>query len=175
MKKINVIGTSGSGKSTFSKNLSEKLGYPLIEMDALFWKENWEHLSDDEFKQKIAKETSRETWVLDGNYNRTREAKWRDVDTIIWIDYSFSRTFLQLLKRSLSRAGSKKELWQGTGNKETFQKTFFSKDSILLWCLQTYWKNKKRYSQLQKIPEYAHINLIRLSSPSQTKEFINKL
>ncbi|WP_198946719.1 shikimate kinase [Kiloniella majae] len=33
MKRINVIGTSGSGKSTVARNLASVLGYPHIEMD----------------------------------------------------------------------------------------------------------------------------------------------
>ncbi|MCF6264133.1 MAG: AAA family ATPase [Xanthomonadales bacterium] len=54
MKKINIIGTSGSGKSTFAKALSKKLDYPYIEMDAIFWGKNWYWPSDDEFFNKLA-------------------------------------------------------------------------------------------------------------------------
>ena len=44
MKRINVVGTSGSGKSTFSQVLANKLNYPYLEMDAMFWKPNWQEL-----------------------------------------------------------------------------------------------------------------------------------
>ncbi|MDW1988695.1 AAA family ATPase, partial [Vibrio sp. 811] len=37
MKRINVIGSSGSGKSTFAKALAQKLDVTHIEMDKLFW------------------------------------------------------------------------------------------------------------------------------------------
>ena len=53
--KINIIGTSGSGKSTFSKQIAQKLNIPHIELDALFWKENWTPSSDQEFFTKIEK------------------------------------------------------------------------------------------------------------------------
>ena len=46
MKRINVIGTSGSGKSTFSRLLANKLKYPYLEMDAIFWKPNWQESTD---------------------------------------------------------------------------------------------------------------------------------
>ena len=49
MNKINVVGTSGSGKSTFSRTLATKLVHPYIEMDAIFWKANWQESSDEEF------------------------------------------------------------------------------------------------------------------------------
>ncbi|WP_230425695.1 shikimate kinase [Spartinivicinus ruber] len=41
MKKINVICTSGSGKSTFAKILAQQLNYSYIEMDSVFWSKNW--------------------------------------------------------------------------------------------------------------------------------------
>ena len=46
--RINVIGTSGSGKSSFSKRLAEKLDVPYIELDALHWKPNWTESTDEE-------------------------------------------------------------------------------------------------------------------------------
>ncbi|WP_413699614.1 shikimate kinase [Psychromonas sp. KJ10-10] len=49
MKRINVIGTSGSGKSTFSQKLALKLNYPYLEMDNMFWKANWVESSNEEF------------------------------------------------------------------------------------------------------------------------------
>lgn len=42
MNKIIIIGTTGSGKSTVAKKLSEKLNVPHIQLDFLFWKPNWE-------------------------------------------------------------------------------------------------------------------------------------
>jgi adenylate kinase family enzyme len=36
-----VIGTTSSGKSTLAKRLSERLGLDFIELDALYWRENW--------------------------------------------------------------------------------------------------------------------------------------
>jgi len=40
MKKILIIGSPGSGKSTLSKKLKEKLKLPLIHLDKIFWKPN---------------------------------------------------------------------------------------------------------------------------------------
>jgi adenylate kinase family enzyme len=41
MQKIIVIGSSGSGKSTFSRKLSRAMNIPVYHLDALFWKPNW--------------------------------------------------------------------------------------------------------------------------------------
>ena len=69
--RINVLGTAGSGKSTFSKLIAEKLSVSYIQMDELFWKPNWRESSDEELFPKLEKALSSDDWVLDGNYTRT--------------------------------------------------------------------------------------------------------
>ena len=58
LKRINVVGTSGSGKSTFSKNIARKLNAPYIQLDELFWNPNWKESSDEDFFPKVEKALS---------------------------------------------------------------------------------------------------------------------
>ena len=53
MKRINVIGTSASGKTTFSRKLAERLNLTHIELDNLLWLDDWQETPDFEFFQKI--------------------------------------------------------------------------------------------------------------------------
>ncbi|MGP5516510.1 AAA family ATPase [Psychrobacter alimentarius] len=175
MKKINVVGTSGSGKSTFSRMLAKKLDYPYLEMDAMFWRANWQESNDEEFFAKLQQYLSQDTWVLDGNYHRTVDIKWADVDHVIWIDYPFSRTIYQAIKRAFIRSITKTELWDKTGNVETFRKSFFSRDSIIIWTLKTYKRNHIRYMEMLNDPKYNHIEFVRLTSPKMAKKFIDEL
>lgn len=175
MKKINVVGTSGSGKSTFSRLLARKLQYPHLEMDAMFWKPNWTESPDEEFFAELQSQLSVPEWVLDGNYNRTRAIKWAEIDTVIWIDYSLPRTLFQAVKRAFVRSATKQEIWPDTGNIETFGKSFFSKDSILLWTLKTYNSNQERYQEMFKDPNFSHVDFIRITSPKMAKRFINQI
>ena len=55
MKRIRVIGRTGSGKSTFSSELSSLMNIPHIEMDKLFWKPAWQQSSEEEFIPKVQK------------------------------------------------------------------------------------------------------------------------
>lgn len=172
MNRINVVGTSGSGKSTFSALLARELKCPHIEMDQLFWKSNWQESSDEEFFSRLEERLTLERWVLDGNYNRTRDIKWRNVDTVVWVDYSLWRTIFHAVTRALKRSIAGKELWPNTGNKETLKKSFFSKDSIILWTLKTYHSNRDRYVSDMEDPRYQHIRFVRLTTPAQARRFL---
>ena len=89
LNRINVIGTSGSGKSTFSMELASKLNLLHIEMDSFYWKDEWRFASDEELMENVRLATKGDRWLLDGNYNRTQPIKWKNVQTIIWLDYPF--------------------------------------------------------------------------------------
>ncbi len=171
-KNINVVGTSSSGKSIFSRALAAKLNIQYIEMDALFWQPNWVESDNKEFLVKIEAAISNDGWVLDGNYSRTSSLKWAKVNTIIWLDYSFSRTIFQAFKRAIQRIISKQEIWPNTGNVESFKQTFLSRKSIILWTLQNYHSNRKKYFAIMESEKYSDIDFVRLSSPKEAKIFI---
>jgi len=173
--RINVVGTSGSGKSTFCKELSKVLSIPHIEMDAVFWGKNWYWPSDEEFFTNLKNELSGDAWILDGNYTRTIPIKWENVQVVIWLDYSFKRTLLQAIKRAFLRSLTREELWANTGNKESFRKSFFSKDSIILWTIKTHKRVRKKYEKFMMNDAYSHIEFVRLRSPEETEEFLHNV
>ena len=53
--RINVVGTSGCGKSTVAKRIAEKLNVPYIQLDELHWKPNWVESTDEELFPKTGK------------------------------------------------------------------------------------------------------------------------
>lgn len=175
MKRINVVGSSGSGKSTFSSRLSKKLNIPHYEMDSLFWKENWTMEDNDNFKEKVRQIAEKDRWILDGNYRRVNSIKWSYADTIIWIDRSFSRTLFQSLKRAIRRIVTKEEIWPGTGNRETFRMTFLKKDSILLWMITNYGRIRERYLEAFESKELEGKRVIRLSTSREIDNFLNSI
>lgn len=175
--KINVVGTSGSGKSTVARQLAEKFALPHIELDKLFWRPQWQGTPDDEFLAQVAQALAKAEsgWVLDGNYSRTKTIKWESVDWVVWVDYGFCRTLFQAVRRAATRAWQGTELWPGTGNRESFRRSFFSRDSIVLWTIKTYRKNRAGYLADMNNARYRHIRFIQLRSPAQTARFIRAL
>ncbi|QCJ70168.1 adenylate kinase [Providencia heimbachae] len=172
--KINVIGTTGSGKSTLGKELAALFQVSYVELDAIYWKKNWQSSSDDELNQKLthALNNAKTGWILDGNYSRTIPIKWQTVDMVVWLDYSFLRTLYQSISRTITRILSQAELWSNTGNTETWRKAFFSRDSIIVWLFKTYHLNKKRNISYFIDPQYKHIQFVRLTSPAETRLFL---
>lgn len=175
MKRINVVGTSGSGKSTFSKKLADALNVQYIEMDQIYWKKNWSEPEDETFFKELHKALEQDSWVLDGNYTRTNTIKWDRCDTVIWLDYSFLRTFSQIIFRSISRALTQKELWLGTGNRESFRRSFFSKESVILWMITNYKKNRVKYKKIMQSNDYPHITFLHIKSPLEANKIINSI
>lgn len=171
-ERINVVGTSGSGKSTFARELAGLLSLPCHEMDRMFWKAGWQPSSDDELFRKVLEATSRSKWVLDGNYTRTLPIKWKEVQLVIWLDFSFARTVLRVIERTIRRAWTREELWPGTGNRESLGEAFLSKKSIIWWAIKTHRSNRRKYSSFVAAPAYSHIRFIRLSSPADAASFL---
>lgn len=172
MKKINVVGTSGSGKSTFSKKLASILKAPYIEMDLLFWGPNWTKTPDEIFFDKVEKElNATQSWVLDGNYSRTTDLKWKYADTVIWLDYPIWLTTTRVTKRAIQRVWSQEELWPGTGNTESF-KNMLSKEGIIWWSMSSYRRNKVKYEKLMQGGGYPQVKFVRLRSPKEADQFL---
>ena len=169
-----MVGTSASGKSTFGKQLAKRLDIPFIEMDEVFWDANWREPPDAEFFPKLKTALSEHSWVLDGNYTRTIPIKWKDIDLVIWLDYSFPRTLYQSITRAINRSYTKKELWPNTGNRESFRK-LFSKDSIVLWMIRGYPSNRAKYIKAMGSSEFSHIEFLQLKSPRQARRYIESL
>jgi adenylate kinase family enzyme len=173
MNKIIVVGTTGSGKSTFCKSLNSKLDYKYFQLDQLYWKPNWCGSTDDEFFPKIeAIIKQNEKWIIDGNYGRSMGITWPKADTVIWIDYPFWLVFYQNFSRAIKRSVTREELWPNTGNRESILR-MFSKDSILRWLIKTYPTMKVRYSNAILDSNNSHINFHRLRSRKEVKKFID--
>lgn len=174
--KINIIGTSGSGKSTLARRIAAELAIPYIEMDRLYWRPNWQGTEDDALWAKLENTlAATEDWVLDGNYNRTRPVKWRNVDLVVWVDYGFTRTLYQAVSRAFRRAWHKQELWPGTGNCESFRRSFFSRESIIIWTIKTWRSNRERYEADMRNPQYDHIRFVRITRRQDAETLISSL
>lgn len=171
--RINVVGTCGSGKTTVAKSLAGLLDVPRVELDALFWRPGWGEASDAELRAAVSEAAAGDAWVIDGNYSRVRDLIWPRADTVVWLDYPFSRVFGQLLKRTIRRAVLREPLWQG--NRESLRKSLLSRESILLWAVKTHRRRRSQYRRLLADPQYGHLKVIRLRSPREAERWLRRM
>ena len=105
MIRIIVIGSPGSGKSTLAKALSNHLNLPLVHLDKLFWRDNWQCVSNKEFDLLLSKEVIKPQWIIDGNYNRNIEQRLKLCDTVIYLDFNRVRCLINAVKRTVNNYG----------------------------------------------------------------------
>lgn len=86
-QRVLILGSSGSGKSTFARALQGRTGLPLIHLDSIWWRPDRTHISRAEFDRRLEELCAGARWILDGDYSRTYELRLRACDTVIFLDY----------------------------------------------------------------------------------------
>ncbi len=169
---MSVVGTTGSGKTTFVRALAARLGVPAVEIDALFWGPRWTAARPDELRARVGSAVAGTSWVLDGNYSTSRDLVWSRADTVVWLDYPLPLILVRLLRRIIARIRSREELWLGTGNRETFTNAFFRSDSLLLWAVRTHLPRRRRFSAAVLRPENSHLRVYRFRRPAEASRWL---
>ncbi len=173
IRRIAVIGTTAAGKSTLAGQLARRIGVPHIEIDSIYWLEDWGHLPIEQLKARVEAATQNEGWVIDGNYSRVREVYWPRLQAVVWLDYSLALILWRLWWRTWRRIVNREHLW-GT-NYEDFRSQFLSRDSLFLWAFQTYPRHKRDYTQLLLQAQSEHIHVYRFGSPRQAQEWLSAI
>lgn len=109
MKRILIIGNAGAGKTTFANKLALKLNLPLIHLDKLYWRDDWQHLSREEFDCLLQNELEKAEWIIDGNFNRTIEHRMKYCDTIFFFDFCTFTCLWGITKRIIKNYGKTRD------------------------------------------------------------------
>jgi adenylate kinase family enzyme len=174
-RRMVVVGATGCGKSTLAERLARKLGLDFIELDALYWKPDWVGSSEGEFRARVEAATQTPDWALAGNYGVTRDIVWPRAEAAVWLDYPFFLVLGRLLRRIWVRWRTQELMW-GT-NRETFWVHFklWSKDSLVNWLFQTYWRRKRTYPQFFARPEFAHLKVFHFKHPREMEAWLETI
>ena len=105
MLKVIVIGSPGAGKSVFSQKLKDITGLPLYHIDMLYHKTDGTHISKEELENKFKEIFKKDSWIIDGNYQKTLEMRLKECDTAILLDYPTE----VCISGAESRIGKKRE------------------------------------------------------------------
>lgn len=129
-KRIMVIGSPGAGKSTFSRKLREITGLPLYYLDSIWHKPDRTNISKEEFDKRLMEIVKEDSWIIDGNYQRTLKKRLDRCDTVFFLDYPLEIC----LKGAEERIGKKREdlPWLETEFDEEFRRYIvdFAKEQL---------------------------------------------
>jgi adenylate kinase family enzyme len=170
-----VVGTTGAGKTTLARSISQSLGIPHVELDGIYHQPGWQRLPEAEFRTRIIEEVGRPDWVIDGNYSEVRDLVWAEADAVIFLDYPRKVIMRRVIRRSLGRAATRRRLWNG--NRESF-KNLLSRDpeeNIIRWASAAVDTLHERYLTAMDDTKWSGLNFVRLADPRQAAAFLAAL
>lgn len=169
MERILVIGVNGSGKTTLARELSAKLKLPLVHLDQLYWKDNWQCVSREEFDESLEKELCKPKWIMDGCMQRTLAHRLEFADTVIYLDFPAILGVIGAIKRVMQYHGKSRPDMGGDCIERFDKREWIFIKSIFLF-------NKRNRDNFYRwIEAVDHIQLIVLKSRRQVKRFLKEV
>ena len=105
-RRVMILGSSGSGKSSLAIQLGEITDLPVIHLDRLFWNPGWVETEPEEMVKKVAQAAAGEYWIMEGNYtNRAFDFRMERADSIIFIDFNRYICIFRVFKRWIKNHG----------------------------------------------------------------------
>ncbi|MCA9185223.1 MAG: hypothetical protein R3E01_25960 [Pirellulaceae bacterium] len=101
-RRILVLGSSGSGKTTFALRLSGILQLPTIHLDAHFWKPGWVSTPQEQWRETVQQLVQRESWIIDGMYESTLDLRVPAADALIVLEHPRLTCLWRALKRRIT-------------------------------------------------------------------------
>ena len=160
-RRIVIVGNSGAGKSTLARRLSALLGYPHIELDALYHGPAW--VPREQFKADVDRLCRAQgRWIVCGNYCQVRALLWSRADAVIWLDLSRRQVMRQLVPRTLNRMVRRTLLWNG--NRERLRNLFRwdPELNLLRWAFTKHQAYVATYEAMLDDARYAALRFYRL-------------
>jgi adenylate kinase family enzyme len=167
--RASVIGSSGAGKSTFAARLAATVGVPHVELDAIYHQANWTPLSDDEFRARVAVVVAGDGWVIDGNYAVVRPLVLDRATTVAWLDYSRWVVMSRVIRRSVSRAITRRELWNGNRERPS---TWLDSEHPIRWAWTHFDRKRAEYAERFASPEFQHLDVHRFRTPREATRWL---
>jgi adenylate kinase family enzyme len=159
-RKIAVVGTTGSGKTTVARRLAAHHDVPYIELDALHWGPGWTEPSKEDFRARVQDALPDSGWVVDGGYHgKLGDLVLEQADLVVWLDPPLVTILRRLWTRTLDRIHKGDELWGS--NRETWRGAFLSRNSLFVWALKTHRARRQRYVERLARFETVHLRSVR--------------
>ena len=167
MQRIAIIATaSGCGKTTVGRELASRLDVPYVELDAIHWQAGWTELDAAELRRRVEPLVAHDAWVIDGSYRgKLGDLVLERADTVVWLDLPRRLWLPRLVVRTLRRALTREELWNG--NRESLSNAVAGDDSLFRFALANERPRRHRYPR-----ELDRYRVARLRTPAEVEAFL---
>lgn len=175
VRRVSVVRCSGSGKPTMARRLSDILGAPHLELDALHWGPDWPAAPAEELSERVRRATAADAGIVDGDYQSKSGTPVWEARTPSWLNPSRGRVTWRSLRRTVRRAATGRELWRG--NRESWRGLLFWRGvgSSLWWAWTSYPQVQERYESAMRDPRNRHLVFHRLRTSKEVEHFLATL
>ncbi|MDX2394903.1 MULTISPECIES: adenylate kinase [unclassified Streptomyces] len=167
MERVIVAGISGSGKTTMATALAARLGLPRTELDGLYHGPQW--VKRPEFEDDVATFSAEPRWVCEEQYYSTLGGLlWTRADTLVWLDLPRRTVMWRVVRRSVLRVVTRRELWNG--NRETLREFLFDPEHPMRWAWTRH--SVRRAAIGERLAAHPHLAAIRLRSAREVRHWL---
>ncbi len=178
-RRIAVVGSSGSGKTTMARRLAEALALTHVELDALHHKPGWTPTPPDEFRSELTEaldlaDRTTDGWTMCGGYSVVDDIRSARADTIVWVDLPRWLVTWQVVTRTIRRAITREELWNGNREPLTNLTSWDPEKNIIRWSWVHFDERRERFAR-HCATDWSSKHVHRLRSRSEVRAFIAAL
>jgi len=171
IKRVFILGTVGSGKTSLARKLSEKLNIDHYDLDDIFWTKKFNKKRNEKQRDELLKKIiSKKKWVIEGVYTNWIEAGIEKSDLIVLLKIPFRTLIYRITKRTIKKEKSKSK------GKKKYNENL--KDYMgLIKAAKKYYKKTHTggYFKHKEFVDKHKVNFVILKSKKQINKFLEEL
>jgi adenylate kinase family enzyme len=157
-----ILGSGGAGKTRLATALAERTGLPVVHLDLLFWRANWQPAPIEEARAALAAAAEKPRWIMDGGFLGLGidDPRFRRADTVVFLDVPRLRCLWRIVGRRVrARAHRRADLPEGC--RESLDAEF------VRWVWRYPKDNRPRVLELLAELEKRGVDVLRMRSSAE--------